>query len=203
MLVDQGTVAGNVTDKYQCRNPIGRRLMERFLDTVGGLFVSMGAERVLEVGAGEGELCGVLWEQSGQTRRFVATDLSPAILQVANQRHDFLDTSAHSATALGFADKSFDLVLACEVLEHLEDPLAALRELARVSARHVILSVPREPLWRTLNIVRGAYLADLGNTPGHVQHWSRSSFVRFVSQHLRVLEVHSPVPWTVVAAAVD
>ena len=80
--------------------------------------------------------------------------------------------------------------------------LLQLREIARVSRRHVILSVPNEPLWRVLNMPRGAYLPDLGNTPGHLQHWSRRAFVRFVSQELRIDRVRSTLPWTVVAASV-
>ena len=40
-------------------------------------------------------------------------------------------------------------------------------------ARALLVSVPREPLWRGLNMARGAYMRDLGNTPGHVNHWSK------------------------------
>ena len=40
-------------------------------------------------------------------------------------------------------------------------------------AAHLLVSVPREPLWRALNVARGAYLRELGNTPGHVNHWSK------------------------------
>ncbi len=45
-------------------------------------------------------------------------------------------------------------------------------------SRHLLVSVPREPLWRALNMARGAYWRELGNTPGHLNHWSRRSFVR-------------------------
>jgi len=89
-----------------------------------------------------------------------------------------------------------DLVVACEVLEHLEDPRAALKVLQKISQNHIILSVPREPLWRLLNMARGKYLAAWGNTPGHIQHWSRKDFIRLVSCWFEVLEVKSPTPWT-------
>ena len=47
-----------------------------------------------------------------------------------------------------------------------------------------------------LNMARGAYWSELGNTPGHLNHWSKRSFVRLLSQHGEVVEVRSPFPWT-------
>ncbi|MGH9024727.1 MAG: class I SAM-dependent methyltransferase, partial [Acidimicrobiia bacterium] len=102
--------------------------------------------------------------------------------------------------ALPFPDRSFDLVLAIEVLEHVPRPSDALHEIARVAKGDVVLSVPREPLWRVANMARGRYLSAYGNTPGHIQHWSRRAFVRLVARHLDVTAVRSPPPWTIVAA---
>jgi hypothetical protein len=67
-----------------------------------------------------------------------------------------------------------------------------------VARRHLLVSVPREPLWRVLNVARGAYLRELGNTPGHVNHWSRHGFVRLLERHGEVVEARSPFPWTMV-----
>jgi len=64
--------------------------------------------------------------------------------------------------------QSYDLTIACEVLEHLEDPGQALTEIDRVTKQSVLISVPQEPMWRILNMARGKYWSDLGNTPGHV-----------------------------------
>jgi 2-polyprenyl-3-methyl-5-hydroxy-6-metoxy-1,4-benzoquinol methylase len=89
-----------------------------------------------------------------------------------------------------------DLMVCCEVLEHLEDPEAGLQALQRVVGRYLIVSVPREPIWCGLNLARGKYLKALGNTPGHIQHWSKSSFIRLVSKYFKVMEVRSPLPWT-------
>jgi len=86
--------------------------------------------------------------------------------------------------------------VACEVLEHLEDPEPALVALARVTRHHLFASVPREPLWRVLNLARGRYLGRLGNTPGHLQHWSRAAFVRLLSRHFVVRALRTPLPWT-------
>ena len=70
--------------------------------------------------------------------------------------------------------------------------------MARVASGHVLVSVPREPLWRGLNVARGAYVRDLGNTPGHVNHFSKRGFVRALSEHGEIAAVRSPFPWTMV-----
>ncbi len=72
------------------------------------------------------------------------------------------------------------MATAIEVLEHVPDPEATVAEMARVADRWLLVSVPREPLWRGLNVARGAYWRTLGNTPGHVNHWSKRSFVRLL-----------------------
>ena len=67
----------------------------------------------------------------------------------------------------------------------MPDPEHTVAEMARVALRHLLVSVPREPLWRGLNMARGAYLKDLGNTPGHLNHWSKRSFVALLSRARR------------------
>ena len=99
---------------------------------------------------------------------------------------------------LPFAKDEFDIACAIEVLEHVPDPDRTLAEMVRVARSHVLVSVPREPLWRALNVVRGAYVRQLGNTPGHVNHWSRGAFLDFVNRHGRIAAIRSPFPWTMV-----
>lgn len=193
MLVDRGVVAGNVYDKYASRNPVARLLFGRFLRTVEELCDVCPQEKLFEVGCGEGELLVRLG-------RVLGGDTSPLVLKEARRRHPHLVVSAQSAYALALRDRSVDLLVACEVLEHLERPEEALCEMRRVLRRRAILSVPREPIWRLLNLARRKYVRELGNTPGHVQHYSRASFLKLVEKHFRIVAVCSPLPWTVVAA---
>jgi hypothetical protein len=74
--------------------------------------------------------------------------------------------------------------------------------MARVAKRHLLVSVPHEPLWRILNIARGAYVRELGNTPGHVNHWSKRSFVKLLERHGEVVEARLPFPWTMLLVRV-
>ena len=100
------------------------------------------------------------------------------------------------AENLPFADGEFDLASAIEVLEHVPDPEHTVAEMARVAQRWLLVSVPREPLWRALNMARGAYIKELGNTPGHLNHWSKRGFVALLARHGEVVEARSPFPWT-------
>jgi len=102
------------------------------------------------------------------------------------------------AERMPFADGEFELASAIEVLEHVPDPEHTISEMARIARGHLLVSVPREPLWRALNMARGAYVKDLGNTPGHLNHWSKRSFAALLSRYGTVQEARSPFPWTMV-----
>lgn len=188
---------GNTFDKYGSTNPVVRRLMAGFEGTLAELFAQAAPESVLDVGCGEGVLTHQWAEQLGE-RRIVGIDLDDDKLKAewATRRRPNLEYRTMLAENMPFAEDEFDMACAIEVLEHVPDPAHTVAEMARVARRHLLVSVPREPLWRMLNMARGAYLSDLGNTPGHVNHWSKRSFVRLLSQHGEVVEKRSPFPWT-------
>jgi ubiquinone/menaquinone biosynthesis C-methylase UbiE len=171
--------------------------MAGFEGTLAELFAQAAPESVLDVGCGEGVLTHQWAQQLGE-RRIVGIDLDDEKLKAewATRRRPNLEYRTLAAEHMPFADDEFDMACAIEVLEHVPDPEHTVAEMARVARRHLLVSVPREPLWRMLNMARGAYLADLGNTPGHVNHWSKRSFVRLLAQHGTVVEKRSPFPWT-------
>ena len=191
---DDGPV-GNVYDKYTTRNPFARWLVNGFLRSVAELYGQVNARSVLEVGCGEGHLAQYLLSRGPRPDRFEACDLN--LDHLATGLDPALEFREASIYELPWPDRSFELVVCCEVLEHLRDPLRGLRELARVSSRAVLLSAPREPAWRLLNLARGRYWAALGNTPGHIQHFSRGALQRLVSSALDIRQVRTPTPWTV------
>jgi 2-polyprenyl-3-methyl-5-hydroxy-6-metoxy-1,4-benzoquinol methylase len=192
-----GVVTGNTYDKYGSSNPVVRRLMGGFERTLDELFDRAEPTSLLDVGCGEGVLVQ-RWAQRLGEGRVVGIDLEEESIQAGWAEHTApnLEYRVMEAENLPFAANEFDLATAIEVLEHLPDPEHTLSEMARCAERHLLVSVPHEPLWRMLNIARGAYWSKLGNTPGHLNHWSRRSFVRLLSRHGDVVEVRSPFPWT-------
>jgi 2-polyprenyl-3-methyl-5-hydroxy-6-metoxy-1,4-benzoquinol methylase len=196
---------GNAFDKYGSTNPVVRRLMARFESTLDRLFTRAAPRSVLDVGCGEGVLTYRWAEQLGE-KPIIGIDLPDPNLEAQwrTRRRENLEFRAMDVEDLSsFPAGSFDLAAAIEVLEHVPDPERTLAEMARVAARHLLVSVPREPLWRALNVARGAYLRDLGNTPGHVNHWSKRGFVRMAERYGTVSAVCSPFPWTMLLVRVS
>ena len=188
--------AGNYYDKYHTRNPVARWLVNGFLHSFEEL-ATLQPERVaVEVGCGEGELSMRL-TQAGF--RVTGYDIAEEAIAEARQRVARAGLSIPlEVAALGklSARVRAPLVVCCEVLEHLDDPQAGLDDLARIAQSWLLVSVPREPLWRALNLCRGRYLGELGNTPGHVNHWSAGAFLRFLERRFEVHAVRRPLPWT-------
>jgi len=192
--------AGNFYDKYNTRNPIARALMQRFLAAFAELVnLASPTGTALEVGCGEGELsmrlaragwlvngCDIADEAIIEARKRA----DHAGLSIPFERRDIVDLA-------GFSEQ-YDLVVCCEVLEHLENPREAIGILRALCRSHLLVSVPREPVWRAMNLLRGKYFGDLGNTPGHIQHWSRKNFLAMLGQYVDIVAVRSPLPWTLV-----
>jgi SAM-dependent methyltransferase len=199
----EGTVTGNTYDKYGSTNPVVRRLMAGFERSLDDLLTQADPRSLLDVGCGEGVLTQQ-WAERLTGRRVVGIDLEDPLIQAewAKRQAPNLEYRAMKAENLPFGDDEFDLASAIEVLEHVPDPEHTVAEMARVAQRWLLVSVPREPLWRGLNMARGAYLKDLGNTPGHLNHWSKRAFVALLSRHGEVVEARSPFPWTMLLVRV-
>jgi ubiquinone/menaquinone biosynthesis C-methylase UbiE len=192
---------GNASAKYEASNPVVRYLLNRFLRRLDEAAANLHPTSVLDVGCGE----GIVTER-------LAHGLAPAkVLGVDAESHLQEEWRARSAPNLTFAtgsaydlpfeDDSFDLVCCIEVLEHLERPPAALAEMSRVAGRALLLSVPNEPGWRISHLLAGRNMRALGNTPGHINHWSRRSFADLVSNYGRP-DASAVFPWTLVVASV-
>lgn len=175
--------------KYQPTNPFYRKHLDLFHKSLLAMAGRIEPESVLEVGCGEGFLLRIL---QGLTERGLSSALTG--LDVRPEAVAYADRAllggpnllAGSCYALPFPDDAFDLVVCSQVLEHLNDPERALRELRRVARRAVLVSVPREPLFRTL----AALLTTLriGGTPGHVNFWGHKDFRSLLAGQLTGVE---------------
>lgn len=197
---DPDVPTGNTYDKYGSTNSIEQRMMRGFLSSLDSMLdrCVVAPARILEIGVGEGEVMRRVRARFPDAT-VIGVDL-PADDLASEWKSLGLTCMFGDATRLPFADGMFDLVLAIEVLEHIPQPDRALVELARVGSGSLIASVPFEPVWRAGNLARRRYVREWGNTPGHVNHWSRWGFERFVAKRFEVEDVASPLPWTMVFA---
>lgn len=202
-IIEEGIIAGNLYPKYSTRNPLSRALVGRFLENVDELVSIVNPADIHEVGCGEGYLIS---RYAGQNRKVIASDFSEQVIalatSIATSKELDIDFRVRSIYSVVPENDSASLVICSEVLEHLDNPSLALDALAGIAKPYLLASVPREPIWRILNVARGKYIRDLGNTPGHLQHWSKVEFLAFLSKRFEIAKVRTPLPWTLVLAQV-
>lgn len=181
--------------KFQTRNPVVRRLIDRFHARLREIVAPLRTESVLDAGCGEGEtiarLAGLL------PARVAAVDVSPEAVEFTARRFPAVEVARESVLELPLKDGAFELVLCLEVLEHLDDPRAAIAELGRVSSRGVVVSVPHEPWFRLGSMLRGKYLRDFGNHPEHVNHFNKGSLATLLEPVVELSEIRVAFPWLI------
>lgn len=187
---------------------VGGRLIQNYFRTVDALVRQSGiaarpSVKAIELGCGEGHSTKRLRDLLPDNVALSASEYVDHLVPIAQRSNPNVPISQESAYETKHKDESFDLVFLLEVLEHLDYPDKALQEISRILKKdgYLILGVPREPLWCTLNMARGKYLKSLGNTPGHLNHWSTFTLRNFIEKHFGPVHlVKTPLPWTIVAA---
>lgn len=197
---------GNYYDKYNSSNFIVKIMMKYFFQSIECMLNFIESENlsnILEAGCGEGEVTNFVsnfYRKRNQKLKIDAFDVSNKIIEEASKKYssDSITFRVGDIYNINY-EKKYDLVICSEVLEHLEEPDKALKELCEATTKYIMVSVPREPLWRILNMCRGKYIHELGNTPGHIQHWSKKKFLTYLKNNgLKIVRVSSPLPWTMV-----
>lgn len=185
---------------YRSQNPVIRYLIGRFYSRFDKILQSqiVGTSSVLEVGAGEGYSTSIISRLvRSQGALFFSSDLIPELMLRNKARSGEANLLVQDIMNLAVGSKEIDVVVALEVFEHLPNPLAGLREIARVTKHSAVISVPYEPWWRLGNLARGSYIRDFGNTPDHLNHWGKISFGRFLLNEFSKVEVVVSFPWLI------
>lgn len=207
---------GNYYDKYHSSNPIVKWMMANFKKSIKELLEILEKEptKICETGCGEGEITTYI-KQCMPKAHIDAFDISEKVILNATEQHDNIDFFVGNIYNMEVIEpkqgkkhilntNEYDLVVCSEVLEHLEEPENALKKINEITADkgYILLSVPNEPIWRICNMARGKYLKQLGNTPGHIQHWSKRAFCKMLTKNnMRIIETKTPFPWTMVLIA--
>ena len=201
---------GNYYDKYGSNNPIVKLLMNGFFSSLARMLnaseIAVRGGYCLEAGCGEGNVTKHMSEwisEHNNEVEYMAFDISEKLIKDNSVRYKDIKFFTHNIyeeldkNNLSDVD-TFDLIVCSEVLEHLEKPDVAVKNLMNYGDRF-IFSVPNEPIWRIMNMARGKYIKSFGNTPGHIQHFSKNRFIRMIRDcGLRVVKIEKPLPWLMI-----
>lgn len=186
--------------KHTTSSFLQRKLIDNFFRVLVSELREANPKSILDVGCGEGFTLNRLMED-GIGTSYEGIEYLDRSIMLGKKLHPHLDIKKGDIYKLPYKDNSFDLVLCTEVLEHLEDPKAALSELVRVTSRYCFLSVPNEPFFMLGNLLRGKNVSRWGNDIEHIQHWTSVGFQKFVTEAgLAVVKKRTPLPWTMILA---
>ncbi len=192
----------NTTDnfrKHTTKSKAQRFLIDRFLHTVTKTLRPLQPDSILDVGAGEGFTLATL-KQRHIGKKLEGLEYLESAIALGKKYNPSIHLRQGTIYSLPYKDNAFDVVLCTEVLEHLEEPQKALKELVRVSKKYLILSVPNEPFFIMANFLRGKNLSRWGNDIEHINHWTFFGFKNFVGKYAKIISVQYPFPWTLILA---
>ena len=181
--------------KHTSKNPLKTVFLNIYYKTFVKELKKLEIKNVLDIGCGEGFILNKLkQEKIGES--WEGIDYSKEAVEIGKKIHSYLDLTQGDIYNTGFKDAAFDLVVCTEVLEHLENPEKALKEIIRVSKKYILLSVPNEPLFLLSNFTQW------GKDIGHINHWAFWQFEKFVRKNagegVQIISRKHPFPWTMV-----
>lgn len=195
-------IAGNLYNKYTSKNPIVKKIMDNYLSSLDDCLNKVEINSALDVGCGEGHLTNYI-KRKKRISEIQGVDSSEIVVKEASISYPDIPFFVESVYDLHYQDNSFDIVIALEILEHLGFPAVALKEIKRVAKEYCLFSVPREPLWRILNLTRAKYIRNFGNTPGHLQNWRCSEFIELLEKEFSIIKILKPMPWIMILCGID
>ncbi|MEL7112208.1 MAG: methyltransferase domain-containing protein, partial [Pseudomonadota bacterium] len=175
--------------KYSNPNPIHRLSLGRFYDAVAAHLTAIAPSTVLDFGCGEGYILDMMAQRDVAFQSYEGLDLRADALTEARRRWpqtSFVEANLFDAA---YDHKRYHTVMALEVLEHLFEPEKVLRRLVSMADEYVLLTVPNEPWFQLMNLVRGRDLIRLGNHPEHINHWNKATFAEFVEPDAEIVRI--------------
>lgn len=193
-------------EKYMTKNPLKRKMVDRLnakiikyvAELCRNAATSGKKVSILDAGCGEGFVSDLLYRNIDNIC-VTGLEYTEEALAIASQINNDIHFMKGDIYQMPFGERSFDIVLCTEVLEHLENPEMALRELARVARYAVFLTVPNEPWFCLGNLLALKNISRLGNPVDHINHWSYRKFVRYTATVLNGEQRSTgSFPWTIV-----
>jgi SAM-dependent methyltransferase len=186
-------------NKYRTKNSLVLWLIKNFYSKIAQILQNLEYQNLLDAGCGDGEALARLAHLLPDN--ILGVDNDEEQIDSARRRFPTIKFEIQDIYHLPYENNSFDLVLSLEILEHLSHPSEALAELARVSSKYLVLSVPHEPFFMLGNLMRGKNLSRLGNDLGHINHWGKRSFFKFLAPKVEVELLTNSFPWLIAFAS--
>lgn len=183
------TLSEEFTGKYLSRNPFKKLLIKHYFNTIYKTVKDLEVSTVLEIGCGAGFSTQYLEKMFFNLE---ASEYKGDLVRQAKRRNPITIIKQESIYNLLRDDNSFDMIVVLEVLEHLEYPRSALREVKRIGSHYFLFSVPHEPLWSLVHVC--------GDDPGHIQHWKREEFTEMISEYFTIVKRVTSFPWQIILA---
>jgi ubiquinone/menaquinone biosynthesis C-methylase UbiE len=188
--------AGQDAKKYSTSNPVVQRLIAHWAGTLRSEIATLAppGTTLADIGIGEGL---ALARVRPEGTVLVGIEYRDDKIRCARELIDGLRPIIGDAGMLPLRDGAVSLTTCIEVLEHLTDPEPAVEELARVTQRGCVVSVPWEPWFRLGNFARGKNVKRLGNDPEHLQFFTRGRLEKLLGRHFESVRVKPVFPWLV------
>lgn len=186
--------------KYTNPNPLHRLSLGRFHAALASELRTLDPRSILDFGCGEAFTLDELAHLGVDLENYEGVDLRADALDAARARWPGLRFSCADILDPRFDGRRYDVTLALEVMEHLYEPERVLKRLVELTQKALILSVPHEPWFQLVNLMRGRDFIRLGNHPEHVQHWNSQTFADFIAPHAEVVGIRRSFPFIIATA---
>ena len=196
----QTKIGGNYWDKYGSKNLIVGWITRKFIADWCCLIrqIKEPGDKVLDVGCGE----GLLTDNIRRRCKVHITGLEIDKAVLAKAKNTYPGTKFIQGDIMKLKGR-YDILMASEVLEHIgyiNNDLAYVDiaiQNCKLTGRVCLFSVPWEPWFRVSNILRGKYLLRLGNTPGHLNHWTTKGLKAMLGRHFSHVQVCGSTLWNI------
>lgn len=140
---------------------------------------------VLDVGCGAGSLTA-LWKKKFPSLRFYGIDISKKAIKMANNIYSGIRFNVAGVDNIPFKDNTFSAITCCEVIEHVDSPFLALREINRVLKKGGLLYITT-PLEKDNNNLIGLLYGRRGikvkdEIAGHIQIFNKSDIKELLNR---------------------
>ncbi len=199
---DESGVVGNYYNKYNSKNFIENFLIDNYFKSLLKVCKKNSINNFIDIGCGEGNWLNEFTKKGFQC---IGTDHSDHVIRLAKKNLDFenleifksniYDENFSSLINEKILSTGIKNIFFLEVLEHLENPVRIINQFKKINFDKMLITVPNEPLWRILNCCRLKYLNNFGNTPGHINHFSKKKLKNLLSNNFEIIEIRLPLPF--------